>query len=169
MSFSLLLCLLPGIGMVNGTCTMHCALVAEGIGKGDEVCKRPQLMPCVYVKTIPEQDPSCHQVIVPPLTMAATSLAVLQAGATPVFADIEDGNTLQICPKSVANLITPRTRAILTVALYGLCPDYDPLLELCEKHNLVLIEDNAENFLGKYKGKIVGEIGHYSSFSFQVL
>merc|ERR1711865_113459 len=131
-----------GIGMVNGTCTMQCALVAEGIGKGDEV-------------------------IVPPMTMASTSLAVLQCGATPVFADIEDGHTLQICPKSVEACITPRTKAILTVALYGSCPDYDPLMALCEKHNLVLIEDNAENFLGTYKGKLVGEIGHYSSFSFQ--
>jgi len=130
-----------GIGMVNGTCTMHCALEAEGIGKGDEV-------------------------IVPPMTMASTSLCVLQAGATPVFADIEEG-TFQLCPKSVEAAITPRTKCILTVALYGLCPDYDPLMELCKKHNLILLEDNAENFLGTYKGKLVGEIGHYSSFSFQ--
>merc|ERR1712166_418043 len=78
-----------GIGMVNGTCTMHCALEAEGIGKGDEV-------------------------IVPPMTMASTSLCVLQAGATPVFADIEEG-TFQLCPKSVEAAITPRTKCILTV------------------------------------------------------
>ena len=121
---------------------MQCALVAEGIGKGDEV-------------------------IVPPLTMASTSLAVLAAGATPVFADVEDGHTLQICPRSVAKCISPRTKAIISVALYGLCPDYDALLALCEAHRLILIEDNAENFLGRYKGRIVGEIGHYSSFSFQ--
>ena len=59
------------------------------------------------------------------------------------------------------------TQAILTVALYGLCPDYDPILALCREHGLVLIEDNAENFLGQYKGRLVGQVGHYSSFSFQ--
>jgi len=130
-----------GIGMVNGTCTMHTALVCEGIGAGDEV-------------------------ICPALTMSATSLCILQAGAIPVYADIER-ETFQICAKSIAEKITPKTKAIITVALYGLCPDYDPIVELCKEHNLILIEDNAENYLGTYKGRLVGEIGEYSSYSFQ--
>ena len=71
--------------------------------------------------------------------MASTSLAVLAVGAVPVFADVEEGHTLQICAKSVAQRVTPRTKAILTVALYGLCPDYDPLLALCEKVALVAL------------------------------
>lgn len=129
------------IAFVNGTATMHAALEAMGIGDGDEV-------------------------IVPPLTMSATTFAVLQANATPVFADI-DPDTFQIDPSSIEQRITPRTRAIITVALYGLSPDMDPIMKLADKHGLKVIEDNAECFLGKYKGKLVGTIGHCSSFSFQ--
>lgn len=126
---------------VNGTCTMHSVLEAVGIGPGDEV-------------------------IVPPLTMSSTTFVVLQAGATPIFADV-DAKTFQIDHKSIEERITPKTKAIITVALYGLCPDMDPIMELAEKHNLLVIEDNAECFLGEYKGKLVGTIGHAASFSFQ--
>ena len=56
---------------------------------------------------------------------------------------------------------------MITVSLYGLAPDYDKIVEICKKHNLYLIEDNAECFLGKYKGKYVGEFGDFSSYSFQ--
>lgn len=129
------------ISFVNGTATMHAALEAKGIGPGDEV-------------------------IVPPLTMSATTFAVLQANATPVFADVEE-RTFQIDPSSIAERITPRTKAIITVALYGLSPDMDPIMALAEKHGLTVIEDNAECFLGTYKGRLVGTIGHCSSFSFQ--
>jgi perosamine synthetase len=129
------------ISFVNGTATMHAALEAMGIGPGDEV-------------------------IVPPLTMSATTFAVLQANATPVFADV-DAETFQIDPASIAARITPRTRAIITVALYGLSPDMDPIMALAEQHGLKVIEDNAECFLGEYKGKLVGTLGHCSSFSFQ--
>lgn len=129
------------ISFINGTATMHAALEAMGIGPGDEV-------------------------IVPPLTMSATTFAVLQANATPVFADV-DLETFQIDPTSIAMRITPRTKAIITVALYGLSPDMDPIMALAEKHGLKVIEDNAECFLGKYKGRLVGTLGHCSSFSFQ--
>jgi perosamine synthetase len=129
------------ISFVNGTATMHAALEAHGIQPGDEV-------------------------IVPPLTMSSTTFAVLQANATPVFADIDE-NTFQISPASIAERITPRTKAIITVALYGLSPDMDPIMALAKKHNLFVIEDNAECFLGKYKGRMVGTLGHCASFSFQ--
>jgi perosamine synthetase len=129
------------IGHVNGTATMHTALAACGVGQGDEV-------------------------IVPPLTMSSTALSVLQNGSIPVFADV-DNNTFNISPEGIEKVITEKTRAIITVALYGLSPDYDKILEICKKHNIFLIEDNAECFLGKYKGKYVGEFGHFSSYSFQ--
>jgi len=129
------------IGHVNGTATMHTALAALGVGKGDEV-------------------------IVPPLTMSSTSLAVLQNGSIPVFADV-DITTFNISPKSIEEKITSKTKAIITVALYGLTPEYDEILELCKKHNLYLIEDNAEIFLGKYKERYAGTFGDFASFSFQ--
>jgi perosamine synthetase len=129
------------ISFVNGTATMHAALEAMGIGPGDEV-------------------------IVPPLTMSATTFAVLQANATPVFADV-DLQTFQIDPESIARRITSRTKAIITVALYGLSPDMDPILALANTNGLKVIEDNAECFLGQYKGRLAGTLGHCSSFSFQ--
>lgn len=129
------------ISHVNGTATMHTALHALGLGKGDEV-------------------------IVPPLTMASTSLCVLQNGSIPVFADV-DLKTYNIDPQSIRDKITSKTKAIITVALYGLSPEYDEILEICKEYNLFLIEDNAECFLGYYKGKLVGTFGEFSSYSFQ--
>lgn len=129
------------IGHQNGTATMHTALVAAGLMPGDKV-------------------------IVPPLTMASTSLCVLQAGMIPVFADV-DIETWQISLESIRENYTSDVKAIISVSLYGGCPDYDPILDFAEKHGLVLIEDNAENFLGMYKGGIVGSFGHFASFSFQ--
>jgi len=129
------------ISHVNGTATMHTALHALGLGKGDEV-------------------------IVPPLTMASTSLCVLQNGSIPVFADV-DLKTYNIDPKSIRDKITSKTKAIITVALFGLSPEYDEILEICKEHNIFLIEDNAECFLGYYKGKLVGTFGDFSSYSFQ--
>jgi len=129
------------ISSVNGTATMHAALEAKGIGEGDEV-------------------------IVPPLTMASTSLCVLQANATPVFADV-DPDTWVIDPVSIEKCITPKTKAIVTVALYGLAPDMEKIMEIADKHNLFVIEDNAEAFLAYQKGRLVGTWGHCASFSFQ--
>jgi perosamine synthetase len=129
------------IGHCNGTATLHTALAALGIKTGDEI-------------------------IVPPLTMSSTSLAVLHNGSIPVFADV-DIDTFNISPAGIEKVITSKTRAIISVALYGLSPDYDEILKICRKHNLFLIEDNAECFLGMYKGKLVGEFGNFASFSFQ--
>ncbi len=129
------------IGHVNGTQTMHTAVAALGVKAGDEV-------------------------IVPPLTMSSTSLAVLQNNSIPVFADV-DKNTFNISPDSIRKCITDKTKAIITVALYGLSPDYDEILSICKEHNLYLIEDNAQCFLGEYKGKLVGQFGDFASFSFQ--
>lgn len=129
------------ISHANGTATMHTALVALGVKPGDEV-------------------------IVPPLTMSSTSLAVLHNGSIPVFADV-DLKTFNIDPASIEEKITEKTKAIITVSLYGLAPDYDKIIDICKRKGLYLIEDNAECFLGKYKGKLVGEFGHFSSYSFQ--
>ena len=129
------------ISFINGTATMHAALEAMGIGVGDEV-------------------------IVPPLTMSSTSFAVLQAGATPIFADVDD-RTFQIDPESIGLRVTKNTKAIITVALYGLSPDMDPICDIAEEHGLYIIEDNAECFLGYYNNKIAGKSGHCASFSFQ--
>ena len=129
------------IAFTNGTATIHAALAAAGIGPGDEV-------------------------IVPPLTMASTSFAVLHAGALPVFADI-DSDSWTLSPASVEERITPRTRAILPVSIFGLAPDMDGLVDIASRHKLFLLEDDAQCFLGKYKGRVIGSIGDASSFSFQ--
>lgn len=129
------------IGIVNGTATLHTALHALGVGPGDEV-------------------------IVPPLTMSAPALAVLQNHSVPVFADV-DLETFTITAEAIEKCITSKTKAVMVVSLYGLSPDYDKILAVCKKHKLPLIEDNAECFLGRYKGKLVGEFGDFSSYSFQ--
>ena len=130
-----------GILHSNGTATMHSALIAAGVGAGDEV-------------------------IVPSITAAATAFVALYANAVPVFVDI-DPNTFEIDVDDIERKITPRTKAIIPVALYGLAPDLDHIMELSKKHNLVVIEDNAQCYLGYYKGRIVGSIGHAASYSFQ--
>ncbi|HID76287.1 MAG TPA: DegT/DnrJ/EryC1/StrS family aminotransferase [Planctomycetaceae bacterium] len=125
----------------SGTGTMQSCLLAAGIGPGDEV-------------------------IVPPLTAVSTAMVVVQCGAVPVFADI-DPHTFNIDPRDVARKITPYTRAVIPVSLYGLAPDYDAIMELARTHGLTVIEDDAQCFLAEYKGKLVGTIGHAASFSFQ--
>jgi perosamine synthetase len=129
------------IAFVNGTATMHALLEARDIGPGDEV-------------------------IVPPLTMSATTFAVLQCNATPIFADI-DPDTFEISANSIAERITPRTKAIIPVALYGLSPDMDPIMAFAQNHGLFVIEDAAQCFLGQYRGRRVGTLGHAASFSLQ--
>jgi perosamine synthetase len=130
-----------GIAFTNGTATLHAALEAFGIGVGDEV-------------------------IVPPLTMSATTFAVLQANATPVFADV-DPETFQISAKSIEERITSKTKAIMTVALYGLGPDMAAIMTIARKHGLRVLEDNAECFLGAQDGKLIGTLGDAASYSFQ--
>lgn len=129
------------VSFINGTATMHAALEAAGVGPGDEV-------------------------IVPPLTMSSTTFVVMQCGATPVFADV-DKNSLVIDPESIKERISDKTKAIITVSLYGIAPDMDPIMELAKKHDLLVIEDNAQCFLGTYKKGLIGTFGHVSSYSFQ--
>lgn len=129
------------IGHVNGTATMHTALAALGVKAGDEV-------------------------VVPPLTMSSTSLAVLHNGSIPVYADV-DKDTFNISAEAIEKVITEKTKAVISVSLYGLPADYEKILSVCKKHGLYLIEDNAECFLGKYDGKTVGQFGDFASFSFQ--
>jgi len=129
------------ISFINGTATMHAALAAAGIGPGDEV-------------------------IVPPLTMASTAFAVLHANAVPVFADINP-RTWTIDPRSIEERITPYTKAVIPVAIYGLSPDMDAIMSLAKRHGLFVLEDDAQCFLGYYRGRVVGSIGDAASFSFQ--
>lgn len=129
------------ISFTNGTATMHACLEAWGIGVGDEV-------------------------IVPPLTMSSTSFAVLQANAIPIFADV-DPDTFNIDADSIREKISTKTKAIITVSLYGLPPDYDEIQKVIGDRDIKLLEDNAECFLGYYKNKVAGSIGDASSFSFQ--
>jgi perosamine synthetase len=129
------------IAHCNGTATMHCGLVAANIKPGDEV-------------------------IVPPLTMASTSFAVLNAYAVPVFADV-DPNTFVIDPEDIKRKITPKTKAIIPVSLYGLSPDMEKIHAIAKQHGLVVLEDNAECFLGYQNGKMVGTHCDMASYSFQ--
>lgn len=129
------------ISFTNGTATMHAALEAAGIGVGDEV-------------------------IVPPLTMASTTFAVLQANASPVFCDI-DPSTFQIDPEDIKRKITKNTKAIITVAIYGGSPKLKEIRDIADRHDLFMLEDNAECFGGTYLDRPVGCYGHAASFSFQ--
>ncbi len=130
-----------GILHANGTATMHTALMAAGIGVGDEV-------------------------IVPAYTVISTGLVAIHANAVPIIADV-DPETWTIDPEDVRRKITPRTKAVIPVSICGLSPDMDPLIGLCKEHGLALIEDNAQCFLGYYKDRVVGSMGDFASFSFQ--
>jgi len=125
----------------SGTSTMHTCLEAAGVRPGDEV-------------------------IVPALTMASTALVVIHHNAIPVFTDI-DAETFEIDPQDIRRRITPYTKAIIPVSVYGMPPDLDAIMEIAREHHLVVIEDNAECFLARYKGRLVGTIGDMASFSFQ--
>ena len=129
-----------GISVATGTAALHTALAALGIGPGDEV-------------------------IVPSYTFIATSFAVVQAGAIPRFADVNiDDHCISL--ESAEKLITPRTKAIIPVHLYGNVCDMDPIMAFAKKHNLKVIEDNAQAFGGSYKGRKTGTLGHIAACSF---
>ncbi len=129
-----------GVATHNGTVALHLALVALGIGPGDEV-------------------------ILPTLTFVATANAVAYTGATPVFVDSEP-RTWNIDPAAVAAAITSRTRAIIAVHLYGHPADMDPLRDLAKQHGLVLVEDAAEAHGARYKGRRTGSLSDIAIFSF---
>lgn len=126
--------------VANGTAALHLAALAAGFGAGDEV-------------------------IVSSITFAASANCVLYCGATPVFADIRP-DTYNIDPESVEKLITPRTKGIVAVDFTGQAVEHDALREICEKHDLILIEDAAHAIGTKYKGRPVGSIADMTCFSF---
>jgi perosamine synthetase len=128
------------VAVNSGTSALHLAFLAAGIGAGDEV-------------------------IVPSFSFAATANAVCLAGATPVFADV-DRRTFNIDPVHVATLITPRTRAIMPVHLYGQSADMTALQQLATKHDLLLFEDAAQAVGASWAGTPVGSFGIAASFSF---
>ena len=124
----------------SGTSALHVALLLLNIGQGDEV-------------------------ITTPFTFVATSWAISYAGAKPVYVDIDDA-TFNIDPAQIERAITPRTKAILPVHLYGQPFDVDKVLEICRKHNLPLVEDACQSHGAKYKGKTIGTFGEMSCYSF---
>jgi perosamine synthetase len=124
----------------NGTVALHLALLAYGIGVGDEV-------------------------IVPTLTYVASANAVTYCGARPVFVDSE-AKTWNINPELIEAKITDKTKGIIVVHLYGHPVDMDAVIRIARKHNLVIIEDAAEAHGALYKGKIAGSLGDIATFSF---
>lgn len=128
------------IAVNSGTSALHMAFVAAGIRQGDEV-------------------------IVPSFTFAATANAVRLAGATPVFADIEQ-DYFNLSPQAVEAAITPRTRAIMPVHLYGHPAAMTELIAICQRHNLLLFEDAAQAHAASLNGTPVGAFGVAGSFSF---
>jgi dTDP-4-amino-4,6-dideoxygalactose transaminase len=128
------------IAMNSGTSALHLALLAAGIGPGDEV-------------------------VTVPFTFVASVATILYAGAKPVLVDIEP-RTFNMNPAALEAAISPRTKAIVPVHLYGHPADMDPILEVARKHNLVVIEDAAQAHGAKYKGRSAGSIGDIACFSF---
>ena len=128
------------IGVNSGTDALVIGLRALGVGPGDEV-------------------------ITTPFTFFATAEAISLVGATPVFVDI-DPETFNINPELIPEAITPRTKAILPVHLYGQAADMDPILEIAREHGLKVLEDTAQAFGGEYKGKKLGTLGDVGAFSF---
>lgn len=128
------------VGCASGTDALHLAVVAAGIGPGDEV-------------------------ITTPFTFIATAEAICYAGATPVFVDI-DPRTFNIDPSLIEAAITPATRAIIPVHLFGQPADMAAIRAICERHNLLLIEDCAQSFGAAAGGKMTGTLGIMGCFSF---
>jgi dTDP-4-amino-4,6-dideoxygalactose transaminase len=128
------------LAVSSGTAAMEVALAAAGIGPG-------------------------HEVITTTMTFCATAHVIHHAGATPVIVDVEP-DTLNIDPAAVARAITPRTRAIMPVHLYGHPAEMDALLALAAAHQLLLVEDAAHALPARYRGRMVGAIGPLCAFSF---
>jgi dTDP-4-amino-4,6-dideoxygalactose transaminase len=129
-----------GIGVNTGTSALHLALLAAGVGPGDEV-------------------------ITVPFTFVATVSAIDYTGATPVFVDI-DPRRFTMDPQAIEAAITERTKAIIPVHLYGQPADMDPIMEVAKRHGLVVIEDACQAHGAEYKGRRAGSIGDLGCFSF---
>jgi dTDP-4-amino-4,6-dideoxygalactose transaminase len=128
------------IGVSSGTDAILLALMALGIGPGDEV-------------------------LCPTFTFFATAGCVVRAGATPVFVDAEP-ITFNLDVADAARKVTSRTKAIIPVHLFGQCAEMDAVMELAQKHNLAVIEDAAQSFAAKYKGRGAGSVGTFGTYSF---
>lgn len=127
-------------GVSSGSDALLISLMVEGIGSGDEV-------------------------ITTPFTFFATVGAIARVGAKPVFTDI-DSRTFNIDVEKIEEKITPKTKAIIPVHLFGQCANMGKIMEIAEKYNLVVIEDAAQAIGSEYEGKRAGSIGHYGCFSF---
>ncbi|WP_118972085.1 DegT/DnrJ/EryC1/StrS family aminotransferase [Taibaiella koreensis] len=123
----------------SGTTALTTVMAALGLGAGDEI-------------------------IMPTFTFVASFESVFSVGAIPVLVDIDD--TLTLDPAAVEAAITPRTKAVMPVHMCGAMADLDALKAICDKHNLILLEDACQSFGGSYKGKALGTIGHAGTFSF---
>ncbi|MBN1865217.1 MAG: DegT/DnrJ/EryC1/StrS family aminotransferase [Victivallales bacterium] len=128
------------VGVSSGSDALIIALMAECVGPGDEV-------------------------ITTPFSFFATCGAIVRVGAKPVFVDIQPG-TFNIDPELIEKKITPKTKAIIPVHLYGQCAEMGRIMEIAEKHNLIVIEDAAQAIGAEYEGQRAGSIGHYGCFSF---
>ena len=128
------------VGFNSGTSALHVAMLLLGVGPGDEV-------------------------VTTPFTFVATSWAISYVGAKPVYVDVDDA-TMNLDPKLLERVITPKTKAVMPVHLYGHPFDLDPILAICRKHKLPLVEDAAQAHAAKYRGKVVGTFGDISCFSF---
>jgi dTDP-4-amino-4,6-dideoxygalactose transaminase len=128
------------IGVSSGSDALLVCLMALDIGHGDEV-------------------------ITTPYTFFATAGAIVRMGARPVFVDI-DPVTFNIDPKAIAAKVTPRTKAIMPVHLFGQCADMDPILDVARRHNLAVIEDAAQAIGSEYKGRRAGSMGTVGCYSF---
>ncbi|HRU05436.1 MAG TPA: aminotransferase class V-fold PLP-dependent enzyme, partial [Candidatus Brocadiia bacterium] len=129
-----------GVGVNTGTSALHLALLAAGVGPGDEV-------------------------ITVPFTFVATVAAIRYTGALPKFVDI-DPVTFTMDPSKIEAAITPKTKAIIPVHLYGQMADMDPIMEIANRRKLVVIEDAAQAHGAEYKGRRAGSIGAMGCFSF---
>jgi perosamine synthetase len=129
------------VAMNSGTSTLHAALVAAGVGPGDEVLS-------------------------PGITVIMNSTATIHANAIPVYVDV-DPKTFSMDPVDLERKITRRAKAIIPVAIYGLPCDMDEILRIAQRFNLKVIEDNAQCFLSTYKGRLTGTIGDMASYSFE--
>ena len=128
------------LGLNSGTSALHVAMLAAGVGPGDEV-------------------------ITVGYTFVATAATICYVGAKPVLVDI-DPDTCTIDVTAIEAAITPRTKAIMPVHLYGNCADMDPILEIARKHKLIVIEDAAQAHGAEYKGRRAGSMGDIACFSF---
>lgn len=128
------------VALNSATAALHAAVVAVGVQPGEEV-------------------------IVPPYTFTSTATSVLMHNAIPVFADIQD-DIYCLDPEAIERAVTPLTKAIIPVHLFGHPADMDPIMEIARKHNLKVIEDNAQSPGATYKGKLAGTFGDCGIFSF---